>query len=144
MPIKRTLTALAVAAAGAAGCASTPDGPRTAPDYTHVAGKPVTPRARLYVDCVNQAAAAGSFDRTSDRDRELIRFTCSGAPARAFYAALEGWSAQRDSQWTAGGRTWRSTNKVRRDLFGVDYCSARADGDHQCVLILNAGEFVRE
>jgi hypothetical protein len=130
-----------LSSAGAGACASTPEraGP---PDLTPVAGSPAGAQGKLYADCVGQAAAAGTYDRTSAGDGHLLRFNCSGEPARAFYIALEGWSAARDSQWTADGRTWRSTAKVQKDLFGVDYCSSAAEADHQCVLVMNGGDFL--
>ena len=126
-----------------AACASAPsdEGP---PDLTPIAGEPANARAKLYADCVGQAATAGTYDRLRDPDTNLVRFTCSGEPARAFFEALGPRSAEIGSQWTAAGRTWRSTNTVRRNLFGVDYCSAGAAGDHQCVVVLNAGEFLRD
>ncbi len=131
---------IALLAVTVAACAST-DEPAGPPNLAPVAGQAAPPRAKLYTDCVAQAVAAGAYDRTSNSDTHLIRFTCSGEPARAFFTALEGWSAARDSQWSADGRVWRSTNKVRRDLFGVDYCSS--DGsDHRCTILLNAGEFL--
>jgi len=131
------LPALALAA-----CASTP-GDRAGPrDLTPVAGAPALPRGALYANCLAQAAAGGAYDRTSDPDTHLLRFTCTGEPAQAFYAALEAWSAARDSQWTADGRTWRSTARVIRNLFGVDYCSSDAAGDVRCVIVLNVGDFL--
>ena len=143
MRVKPALLSIAVAASTAA-CATGGDRADGPPDLTPAAGSPAPPRAKLYADCIAQAAAAGTYDRNSDPDTELIRFTCSGEPARVFFDALAGRSAAVGSEWTAQGRTWRSTNRVRRDLFGVDYCSAGDAGDHQCVVVLNAGEFLRE
>lgn len=141
-PIGRLLVCLAAAAAAA--CASTPGEEAAVPDFTPIRGEPLNERSRLYVDCVRQAAVEGEVDRTTDADSHLIRFTCSGAPARAFYDALAPWSAQRDSQWAAGGRTGRSTEKVRRDLFGVDHCWTDGGADHRCVVVLNTGRFAAD
>ena len=143
MRVRPALLSIALAGAAAA-CATGGDPAEGPPDLTPVAGSPASARAKLYADCVGQAAQAGTYDRNSDADTELIRFTCSGEPARAFFEGLAARSAAVGSEWTAQGRTWRSTNRVRRDLFGVDYCSAGASGDHQCVVVLNAGEFLAD
>lgn len=115
----------------------------SAPDYTPIATDPATPTARLYADCFVQATQSGSYRRAHDGGGdELILFTCTGAPARAFYDALGPWSARIDSQFDMDGRTGRSTSKIRRNLYGADYCSARDDADHQCVISFNAGDFL--
>ena len=125
-----------------AGCATAGGEAAVAPDYTPPAGDPA-PRAKLYADCAGEAAQAGRNDRVRDGDTTMVRFTCTGAPAQAFYAALGPWSATRQSQWTAQGRTWRSTNRVQRNLFGVDYCSS--DGAAaECVITLNGGAFLAQ
>lgn len=98
-------------------CASTPDGtPPAAPDYAPIAGDPAPANARLYADCIGQAAAAGTYRRASDGGGdELILFTCTGAPARVFFDALGPWSAQIDSAFDHDGRSYRSTARVQRD-----------------------------
>lgn len=114
-----------------------------APDLRPVAGAPA-PRAKIYADCIGQAAAAGTYEGNFDPDTNLIRFTCTGFPAQAFFNALEQRSASVGSQWEADGRTWRSTNKVKRNLFGLDYCSSDGSLDVQCSILLNAGEFLKQ
>lgn len=114
-----------------------------APDYSPIVGSPAPANARLYADCIAQAAANNTFVRASDGgDDTLILFTCTGAPATAFYDALGPWSAQIGSAFEREGRSYRSTAKVQRNLFGVDVCSAVGDADHRCVLTFNAGDFL--
>jgi hypothetical protein len=122
-------------------CASIPRRSVQPPDLAPIGGSPPTLGAKLYAQCVGQAAGVASYDITSDGQAHLLRFTCTGAPARALYVALDAWSAARHSEWAASGRTWRSTGKVVRDLFGVDYCSAGA-ADYQCAITLNVGGFL--
>ena len=113
------------------------------PDYTPIVSDPATPTARLYADCFVQATQSGTYRRAHDGGGdELILFTCTGAPARAFYEALGPWSARIGSEFDMDGRTARSTSKIRRNLYGADYCSARDDADHQCVISFNAGDFL--
>jgi len=123
-------------------CASVPEAPLGPPDYSAVATRP-EPRARFYADCVAQAAASGTFAHAQDDDTSTILFTCTGAPARAFYDGLATRSAEIGSEFVSEGRTFRSTNRVIRDLFGVDYCSTGGPDDFQCVITLNAGDFLR-
>ncbi len=140
-PIRTVTIACLLAALGA--CAHAPEAAPVAPDYTPIAGEPAPPNARYYADCIGQAAASGTFRRASDGGGdELILFTCTGAPARAFYDALGPWSLSHDSAFDHDGRTYRSTAKVRANMFGVDSCSAAADADHRCVITFNAGDFL--
>ncbi len=126
-----------------AACAHAPDAAPAAPDYTPIAGDPAPPNARYYADCLGQAAASGAFRRASDGGGdELILFTCTGAPARAFYDALGLWSVRLGTGFLHEGRSYRSTAKVQADMFGVDSCSAAGDADHRCVLSFNAGDFL--
>lgn len=134
-------TAAACAAALTA-CAGVPDAPIGPPDYALIPVEP-SPRAALYADCIAQATANRSYGRAHDRDTELVVFTCTGAPARAFYEGLAARSAEVGSEWTFDGRTWRSTNRVQRDLFGADWCSTDPQTGHRCVISLNAGAFLR-
>ena len=73
---------------------------------------------------------------------ELILFTCTGAPAHAFYDALGPWSARIGSAFEHDGRVYRSTAKVQANLFGVDSCSTANGADPRCVLTFNAGDFL--
>jgi hypothetical protein len=141
MTIARPLmTSLAVMTLAA--CASTPN-PVVPPDYRELVGEPAPAHARLYADCLKQAADTGNYRRALDGGGdELLLLTCTGAPAAAFYAALGAWSATIGSEFQNEGRTYRSTAKVQRNLFGVDHCSAAADADHRCVLSFNAGDFL--
>lgn len=136
------LTALSLTALTA--CAHGPDAVvLTAPDYTPLAGEPAPPNARYYADCLGQAATSGTYRRAADGGGdELILFTCTGAPARAFYDALGPWSVARDSAFDHDGRTYRSTAKVVANMFGVDSCSATDGTDHRCVITFNAGDFL--
>lgn len=141
----RPSTALAglAAALSLTACAHAPEASIGPPDYAPIAGDPAPPHARLYADCLAQAAANGTYRRAADGGGdELILFTCTGAPARAFYDALGPWSAQIGSGFEHDGRSYRSTAKVQANLFGVDSCSAVGGADHRCVLTFNAGDFL--
>ncbi len=139
-----TAIMIALATAAVTGCASANRSAPGSPDLTPVGGSPASFRGKLYADCIAQAASTATYDRTVDSGTYLLRFTCSGAPARAFYVELGGWSAQERSEWVADHRTWRSTGKVIRNLFGVDYCSSDNASDYQCVVTLNVGKFLAE
>ena len=138
----RALVVCLAAAVTVTACATTSRSPSLSANLTPVAGSPAPPRGRLYADCVGHAAAAGAIDRTDDPSTHLLRFTCSGSPARALFDELRDWSAAHRSEWVAGGRTWRSTAKVHRDLFGVDYCSSDGVADYQCAITINVGPFL--
>lgn len=128
---------------GLTACAHAPEAAPTAPDHTPIAGEPAPPNARLYADCIGQAATSGTFRRAADGGGdELILFTCTGAPARAFYDALGPWSARIGSAFDHEGRSYRSTAKVVANMFGVDSCSAISGTDHRCVITFNAGDFL--
>ena len=110
------------------------------PNFTPVMTT-AAPKARLYADCIAQAAANGTYGRAHDAETELVLFTCTGVPAKAFYDGLGVHSAAVGSERQLDGRILRSTNPVQRDMFGVDWCST--DGrDHTCVVSLNAGNFL--
>jgi len=139
----RAALILSVLAVTVSACATTPE-PTGPADYREIVGQPLAPDGRLYVDCLKQAAEAGRAQRGTDgEDAELILFTCDGAPAKAFFDALGPWSAEIGSAFLAQGRSYRSTARVQRNLFGVDHCSARDGVDHRCVLSFNAGDFLR-
>lgn len=134
----RSLLSVVVALAG---CAHSHTVARQ-PDYAPIAGEAAPARGALYADCLAQASTQRTYRRAHDADTELLLFTCHDAPARAFYEGLAGWSASIDSQFTQAGRTYRSTTKVRENLFGVDYCSTDGAGSYECVVTLNAGAFL--
>jgi len=137
-------SAALVAFAAVSACAHGPQPPvETVPNYAPVPGEPAPPNARLYADCFAQAASSGAYRRAADGGGdELILFTCTAAPAAAFYEALAPWSARIGSEFVHDGRTYRSTAKVLANMFGVDSCSASANGDHRCVISFNAGDFL--
>ena len=108
------------------------------PDYSPVAVEPGPPQAELYANCLADAVANHRLGRATDSDTTLLVFTCNGAAASAFFDGLAAWSAKVGSEFTANGVTFRSTARVRHDLFGVDYCSREA-----CSITLNAGDFLR-
>lgn len=115
--------------------------PAEAPDYRPVPTVEAPARAALYSDCLADAIASNRYGHARDADTSLLLFTCTGDAARAFYDGLAAWSAQIGSEVASDGRTYRSTARVREDLFGVDYCAT--DGaSHECVITLNVGEFV--
>jgi len=130
-------------ALASAACASGPEEMAGPPDYALKAADPAPERARLYTDCIAQAIARGRVGHDQDGDSNLLRFTCDGAPAAAFFAGLEAWSAEIGSGFEHEGRRYRSTTRVQRDLFGVDHCSVDASGaDGRCSVVLNTGPFL--
>lgn len=137
-----TRAAIVGLAITASACAHAPELPAGPPDLAPVAVEP-SAKARLYADCIAEAAAAERYGRAWDDSTELVLFTCTGPAARRFYDALGPWSAQVASEASSGGRVFRSTNPVQRNLFGVDVCSSDGAGDYRCVISLNAGEFLR-
>ena len=122
----------------AAACAHHAGPAPAAPDYRPVTTAPAPPQAALYGDCLADAVANHRIARATDPGTTLLLFTCTGVPAKAFFDGLADYSARIHSEFTADGHVVRSTQRVRQNLFGVDYCSAE-----QCVITLNAGDFVR-
>ncbi|MGZ8369880.1 MAG: hypothetical protein ACXWVH_02365 [Caulobacteraceae bacterium] len=123
-----------------------PKTPPAPPSVIAAVGEPAPAQARFYAACIAQAAATGAYDR--EPGANLVRFTCTGEPARAFYEGLAAWSAKIGSQLDAPDaqgqpRTWRFTQKIEKNPFGVDYCSVdAAGGDARCVVVLNVGAFL--
>ena len=140
---KPALLLLVAASLAVTACATVPDAPMGPPNYAAIPQRP-DPRARLYADCLGDAVAHGEYGHASDDSTDLILFTCTGPVAKAFYDGLAVRSAAVGSEFVHDGRTYRSTNPVVRDLFGVDYCSTDGTADHTCVVTLNAGEFLRD
>lgn len=130
----------AISAISLSACATTeaPSGP---PNYAPITTTPA-PRARLYADCIAQAAASGHYGRAED-GLHVVIFTCDGAPAQAFYDGLGAWSAQNQSEVTVDDRVIRSTTRIERDLFAADYCERRGAA-YSCSISLRTGEFVAE
>ncbi|MDP3494053.1 MAG: hypothetical protein Q8R82_13145 [Hyphomonadaceae bacterium] len=127
-----------------AACASVPESeaPAGPPDVRLTAGLPAPAQARLYAECISQAAEAGSYVR--ERDGKTLRFTCTGATATWFFEALGPWSAKVGSEVVSDETTWRFSKKLIKDSYGVDGCSRDAAGAHMCVVILNVGEFIEQ
>lgn len=134
---------LGVSFALLAACASAPEhAPSGPPDVRMTPGLPAPPQARLYADCVAQAAETGAYQR--ERDGGTLRFTCTGETARWFYDGLAAWSASVGSEYVADGRTWRFSKKLIKDPYGIDGCSTDGAGDYQCVVILAVGQFIEQ
>jgi hypothetical protein len=134
--MRRVSLVLVVAACGSR------TAPAKTPDYRPIASEAAPANGALYVNCLVDAIANKRYGHAKDGDASVLVFTCSGAPALAFYDGLAAWSAQIGSEFQHAGRTFRSTARVREDLFGVDYCAT--DGaTHECVITLNTGAFVR-
>lgn len=125
-----------------AACHTAPAPKSAAPSYQPVASEPVPAHGQLYADCLGDAVATKRVGYAHDPDTHILLFTCTAEPARAFYDGLAARSAQIGSEVTMGTRTLRATNKVQRDLFGVDYCIKEGDV-YTCVVTLNAGEFLK-
>lgn len=134
----------AMAAIALAACASAPEpsAPSGPPDVRLTAGLTAPPQARLYAECIAQAAETGAYQR--ERDGETLRFTCTGDTAKWFFEALGPWSAKVGSEYVVDGATWRFSKKLIKDSYGVDGCSRDAAGEHMCVVILNVGEFLED
>ena len=139
----RPLIALGcVAMIGLAGCATHHAESAAAPDYAPLPGAALTPSGELYAACISEAIQARRQDILADSSTRLLRFTCAGEPARRLYAALGDWSAGQHSEWIREGRTWRSTARIKKDLFGADYCWSDSASMAQCVITLNVGAFL--
>ncbi len=127
-----------------AGCATAPEATLAeTPDFTPIVTRP-HPRARLFVDCIAQATANGAYGHAESDGNVRLLFTCTGAPARAFYDGLAARSAAIGSEVQVNGRTLRSTELVERDMFGVDYCSTDGAADFTCIVTLNTGAALLE
>ena len=127
-----TLTACATAGSEA-GLAGPPTVIRTP-------GQPAPAQAKLYADCLAASAAAGTYEKEPGVD--LLRLTCTGAPAHAFYNGLAVWASTEGAEIVAEGRTWRYTQKIEKNPFGLDDCSTDGAGDYRCTIILAVGKFL--
>nr|HEX4312602.1 hypothetical protein [Kofleriaceae bacterium] len=124
-----------------AGCAHAGGEPAGPPDLRAVATVAAPPQAALYAGCLADATAHAAYAHEVDHDSSMLLFTCTGDAARAFFDGLADYSARIGSQVVSGGRTIRSTAKVRHDLYGVDYC-VRDAATYSCTVTLNVGAFV--
>lgn len=124
------------------GCAHKPEAPVGPLELKLAAGMPSNAHADVYANCMK---AATSTPAGVDRESPMImRFQCAGEPAKAFYDALGAFSARLGTELSGEGRTFRTTQKIQRDLNGVDHCSTDNKGDYRCVIVLPTGKFVSE
>lgn len=125
-----------------AACATVQDEPAATPDYAPIQHRGPTSQSRLYADCLDQAIQAQAYGRSAADDGavELILFSCTGVPAAALYEALGQRSLDEDARWEHQGWSYRSPQRIERDLFGADWCAT--DGvSHRCAINLNVGWF---
>jgi hypothetical protein len=116
------------------------DAPAGPPTVIRAPGEPAPAQAKLYADCLAASAAAGAYVKEPGAD--LLRLTCIGAPARAFYDGLAVWASTGGSGIVAEGRTWRYTQKIEKTPYGLDDCSTDGAGDYRCTITLNVGTFL--
>ncbi|PZO53744.1 MAG: hypothetical protein DCF16_06470 [Alphaproteobacteria bacterium] len=136
MRVTILLAAALALGACATGGASEPAG---APSFVVSAGEPAPAQARFLTQCVSASIADSSFDREAN----VLRFHCNGAPAREFYDALASWSPGIGAEYQAEGRTWRFTTPIEENPSFRDYCTF--DGArHECTVVLNVGEFLEQ
>ena len=138
--MQRAVIVLGLSVGLLCGCATPGAEPPPERDFTLISQGPLTPQAQLYADCIEQAARSNTYGRAADGDTEMVRFNCTGGPAQAFWTALDAWSLEQDSRWERDGWRYRSTTRVERNLFGVDFCASDGAGYH-CVIHLNVGDF---
>lgn len=137
------LTACFVGASSVTACASMSGGDPALsgpPTVIRTPGEPAPVHAKLYADCLAASAANGTYEK--EPGVEMLRLNCTGAPARSFYEALAVWSATEGSEIVAGGRTWRYTQKIERNPYGLDDCSTDGAGDYRCTINLVIGAFL--
>ena len=133
--------AIALTTSGCITIGGEDDAPSGPPTVIRTPGEPAPPQAKFYADCLAASAAAGTYEKEPGID--LLRFTCAGAPARAFYDGLAAWaSTGGGSEVVAEGRTWRYTQKIVRNPYGLDDCSTDGAGDYRCTITLNVGTFL--
>lgn len=129
---------LAACAHGGVNEAEAPAGPIS---FVEEAGQPANDAAKFYADCIAQSASQSTYDR----DDGLIRFRCNAQPAKALYDALATHTAAIGAEYVDGKRTIRSSQTLKRNVSGRDYC-VQEIGEHtvswSCTLVFNAGTFV--
>lgn len=133
------LAAFALAACAHGGKEEAPGGP---PDVRLLPGTPAPPQAKLYADCLGEAAKTGSYVREAEGGR--LRFSCTGSIAKSFYDGLASRSAEQKSEYVAEGRTWRFSNALIKNSIGTDGCSTDGKGDYACFVVLNVGGFLEQ
>ncbi|HEX8470741.1 MAG TPA: hypothetical protein VF633_06490 [Brevundimonas sp.] len=132
------VASLSLAACATVGADDVPSGP---PTVIRAPGEPAPAQAKLYADCLAASVVAGTYEKEPGAD--LLRLTCTGGPARAFYDGLAVWSTTGEgSEIVAEGRTWRYTQKIEKSPFGLDDCSTDGTADYRCTIILTVGKFL--
>jgi hypothetical protein len=140
----RSLAVSLVVLMGLSACAHSREPVATGPDLAPSDTAPAPANARLYADCIGQAIDTGSYARAHDPSTELLVFSCTGAPARAFYDALAERSRITGSEYSLDGRTLRTTEPIQRDRFGTDGCSWDGATDWRCDISLRTGTFLTD
>jgi hypothetical protein len=116
--------------------------PSGQPNVTLTSGLPAPPQANLYADCLVEAGTTNAMNR--ERDGKTLRFTCAGPSAKRFYEALGPWSTKIGAEYIRDGFTWRFTQKLIKDSYGIDGCSFDGASNYRCVIILNTGDFIEQ
>jgi len=132
--------ALMIAAAFAlTACATSggDEGPAGPPTLVVANGQPAPAQSRFYTDCIMQSVQTTGYDREAN----VLRFHCNGAPAQRFYDGLAAWSAAIGSQYEAEGVTWRFSSTIRENPSFRDFCRHGPQG-YDCTVVLNVGEFL--
>lgn len=111
------------ASAALATCASIPAVPTGSLDCSPIETRPAPSRAGHDAACIAASVAADTCTHVQDADTDLIVFGCESGPARAFYKALAQRSEEVGAESTFTDQTYRSTDRVLHDLFGIDLCS---------------------
>lgn len=141
----RSVAGLLGAGALAGACATKPAALSAGPSYAPIPGRAATAHAGLYADCVGESVAARRYDVVTQGSSGLVRFACTGSPARALYGEFAAAaSGGHGSRWTTDGRRFQSPQTIKHDLFGVDLCSTGGADDFRCEVVLNVGEFLTE
>ena len=108
----------------------------------HASGAPPEPqpvaeapnaRARLYGDCLGQAARDGAYDRFG----RYMRLTCTGAPADALFTAMEAYARNRGHLSIADGVETRGLTSTTVN----DRCWRR-EAQTSCLIVLPVGDFL--
>lgn len=128
----------ALAALSLAACATKAELPAGPPSLVEGMGSAPPAQAKFFTDCITFAAARGTVDRVGN----TLRYRCAGAPAQAFYEGLAEHSAEIGSELQGEGRTYRATQKIQRDLGGLDFCFRDAAGAYGCTVVLNVGVYL--
>ena len=122
--------ALALLPLLAAACAHAPE--RPAPQPTPEAPNA---RARLYAECLGQAAQAETYERYG----RYLRLTCHGGPAQALFTAMEPFARNRGLIGPgADGGEERGFSELAWD----DRCFRSAQGEVSCRLTVPVGSFL--